>query len=281
MGIDVHALQLLQYNKQKNSNLGKTLTLGRQAVLVGPKLAKKWIGTDQGAWCEDLLKNHFNATDVDSIDNSDYEGASIIYDYNNQVPNDLKEQYDTVIDFGCSEHIFNVAQAFQNTIDVCKVDGTILHILPANGFFGHGFYQYSAEFFFSLYSKDNGFEETEVFISDLFDASKWYAVTKPSQGERINIRTQNETYIIVRTKKVAHKRIFIQQSDYSYIWNENKNKNVQPYKVGKITKVRELISFSPLAVKLFMKFVALISLKDGSKILSKHKNLKKIEPPIV
>lgn len=281
MGIDVHALQLLQYNKQKNSNLGKTLTLGRQAVLVGPKLAKKWIGTDQGAWCEDLLKNHFNATDVDSIDNSDYEGASIIYDYNNQVPNDLKEQYDTVIDFGCSEHIFNVAQAFQNTIDVCKVDGTILHILPANGFCGHGFYQYSAEFFFSLYSKDNGFEETEVFISDLFDASKWYAVTKPSQGERINIRTQNETYIIVRTKKVTHKRIFIQQSDYSYIWNENKNKNVQPYKVGKITKVRELISFSPLAVKLFMKFVALISLKDGSKTLSKHKNLKKIEPPIV
>ena len=281
MGIDVHALQLLQYNKQKNSNLGKTLTLGRQAVLLGPRLAKKWVGTDQGAWCEGLLKTHFNATDVDSIDNSDYEDASIIYDYNNSIPNALKEQYHTIIDFGCSEHIFNVAQAFQNTIDVCKLDGTILHILPAAGFCGHGFYQYSAEFFFSLYSKENGFEETEIFFSDLYDPQKWYAVTKPSQGERINIRTQNETYIIVRTKKIVHKSIFIQQSDYTYIWNKNKHKNVHPYKVGKITRVRELLSFSPLAVKLFMKFVALISLKDGSKILSKHKNLKKIEPPLV
>ncbi len=245
MGIDVHALQLLQYNKQKNSNLGKTLTLGRQAVLLGPRLAKKWVGTDQGAWCEGLLKTHFNATEVDSIDNSDYEGASVIYDDYNPVPNGLKGQYDTVIDFGCSEHIFNVAQGFQNTIDVCTVDGTILHILPTDGFCGHGFYQFSAEFFFSLYSKENGFEETEIFISDLYDSSKWYAVTKPNQGERINIRTQNETYIIVRTKKAKHKSIFIQQSDYTYIWNENKNKNVQPYKVGEITKVRELISFPP------------------------------------
>lgn len=46
MGIDIHSLQLLQYNKQKNKKLGKTLTLGRYAVLVGSKLANKWVGTD-------------------------------------------------------------------------------------------------------------------------------------------------------------------------------------------------------------------------------------------
>lgn len=277
MGIDIHALQLLQYNKNKKMRLGKTLTLGRQAILVGPKLAKKWVGTDQGAWCEDLLKKHFHASKVDSIDNSDYEGASIIYDYNNPIPDTLKEEYDTVIDFGCSEHIFNVAQAFQNTIDVCKLDGTILHILPADGFCGHGFYQFTAEFFFSLYSEKNGFNETEVYFSDLYEPKKWYSVVKPSQGERINIRTKNETYIIVRTKKISNKSIFIQQSDYTYVWN--KNNNIQPYKVGNVTKIKELISFSPLCVKLFMLLINSFNKQNAAKKTSKHPSCKLIIPP--
>lgn len=281
MGIDVHALQLLQYNKQKNGNLGKTLTLGRQAVLVGPKLAKKWIGTDQGAWCEELLIKHFNADKVDSIDNSNYEDASIIYDYNNPIPEAFKNQYDSVLDFGCSEHIFDVAQAFKNTIDVCKLGGIILHILPANGFCGHGFYQFSAEFFFSLYSEENGFEQTEVYFSDLYEPKKWYAVTKPNNGERINIRTKNETYIIVKAKKKSNQNIFLQQSDYTYLWNEKQTQTAQPYRVGKITKMVEILSFSPLAVKLFMSFVNYITLLGGVKSLKKHKNLKLCIPPTI
>ena len=123
MGIDIHALQLLKHNQKTNGELGKTITLGRLSVLLGPKLAKKWTGTDQGAWCEDLLIKHFGATEVDSIDNSDYEGAKIVFDYNRPVPKELHQQYDTVIDFGCSEHIFDVAQVFKNTADICTIGG--------------------------------------------------------------------------------------------------------------------------------------------------------------
>lgn len=179
MGIDIHSLQLLKKNKQENGDLGKTVMLGRLSVLLGPKLAKKWVGTDQGAWCEELLIKHFNATEVHSIDNSGYEGASIIYDYNKPIPESLKMQYKTLLDFGCSEHIFDVAQSFRNTADLCKVGGNILHILPANGFCGHGFYQFTPEFFFAVYSEENGFENTQIFISELFDHKKWYAVNKP------------------------------------------------------------------------------------------------------
>lgn len=281
MGIDIHALQLLQCNKQKNGKLGKTLTLGRQAVLLGPKLAKKWIGTDQGAWCENLLIKNFDAEKVDSIDNSDYEDASIIYDYNNPIPEILKNQYDTVLDFGCSEHIFDVAQAFENTIDVCKVGGIILHILPADGFCGHGFYQFTPEFFFSLYSEENGFEQTVVFLADLYDPKKWYQVNKPNNGQRINIRTKNETCIIVMTKKGSDKQLSLQQSDYTHLWNKQKNKTAKPYKVGKITRIREILSFSPLAVKFFMRFVSYITPLDGTKSLKKHKNLNLFIPPII
>jgi len=280
MGIDVHALQLLQYNKQQNERLGQTLTLGRQAVLVGSKLAKKWVGTNQGAWCENLLIEHFNAEKVDSIDNSGYEDASIIYDYNNPIPEILKNQYDTVLDFGCSEHIFDVAQAFKNTIDVCKVGGTILHLLPADGFCGHGFYQFTPEFFFSLYSKENGFEQTEVFLSDLYDPKRWYQVNKPNNGQRINIRTKNETYIIVKTKKNSDKQFSLQQSDYTHLWNKQNNKTAKPYKVGKITRIQEILSFSPVIVRLFMTLIAFTTL-NGAKKLNQHKELKLFSPPSI
>ncbi|MEQ1290679.1 hypothetical protein LZP46_13670 [Acinetobacter sp. SCLZS86] len=280
MGIDIHSLQLLQYNKQKNKKLGKTLTLGRYAVLVGSKLANKWVGTDQGAWCEDLLIQHFAAQQVDSIDNSDYEDASIIYDYNHPIPEELKNQYDTILDFGCSEHIFDVAQAFKNTINTCKIGGTILHILPADGFCGHGFYQFTPEFFFSLYSKENGFIDTEVFLSDLYDPQKWYKVNRPDNGQRINIRTKNETYVIVRTTRNADKPILLQQSDYTHIWNKSINKTAKPYRVGKITRMQEMLRFSPFLVKLFIRIISFIT-ANGVKKLNHHKSLTKFSPPIV
>ena len=163
MGIDIHALQLLKHNQKTNGKLGRTITLGRLSVLLGPKLAKKWVGTDQGAWCEDLLMRHFGATEVDSIDNSDYEGAKIVFDYNQPVPKELHQQYDTVIDFGCSEHIFDVAQVFKNTADICKIGGRILHILPADNFCGHGFYQFTPEFFFSIIPKKMAMERQRYF----------------------------------------------------------------------------------------------------------------------
>ena len=106
MGIDIHALQLLKHNQKTNGKLGRAITLGRLSVLLGPKLAKKWVGTDQGAWCEDLLMKHFGATEVVSIDNSDYEGAKIIFDYNQPVPKELHQQYDTLIYFFYSLLIF-------------------------------------------------------------------------------------------------------------------------------------------------------------------------------
>lgn len=280
MGIDVHALQLLQYNKQYNKGLGKTLTLGRLAILLGSRLAKKWAGTDQGAWCEDLLIKNFNAEQVDSIDNSGYEDASIIYDYNCPVPNVLKNKYDTVLDFGCSEHIFDVAQAFKNTISVCKVGGIILHILPTDGFCGHGFYQFTPEFFFSLYSQENGFKNTEVFLSDLYNPKKWYKVNRPNNGQRINIRTTNETYVIVRTEKNSDKEIFLQQSDYTHLWNEGNSKTAKPYKIGKITRIREALSFSSFVMKLFMSLVARMP-SNGTKKLSQHKSLSLFKPPSI
>ena len=138
---------------------GRVATIGRQGLHVPPEKVRKLLNLNQeidyGKYCEDLLKAQFGAKSVDSFDNSDYEGATHIVDMNVR----LKKQYryDTVIDGGSLEHIYNAPQALKNLSEMCEEGGQILHMLPANNFCGHGFWQFSPELFFSLYSGKNGY----------------------------------------------------------------------------------------------------------------------------
>lgn len=80
MAIDVHALNFLRYVRKKNIFL-KTITIGRQNLHEVDHYLdyKKYKNND---FCEELLVNNFGSTTVDSIDFSDFEGASIVFDMN-------------------------------------------------------------------------------------------------------------------------------------------------------------------------------------------------------
>ena len=132
----------------------------------------------------------------------------------------------------------------------------------------------------NFHSRQNGFIDTEVFLSDLYDPQKWYKVNRPDNGQRINIRTKNETYVIVRTTRNADKPILLQQSDYTHIWNKSINKTAKPYRVRKITRMQEMLRFSPFLVKLFIRIISFIT-ANGVKKLNHHKSLTKFSPPIV
>jgi hypothetical protein len=102
---------------------------------------------------------------------------------------------------------------------LCRAEGQILHIVPANNFCGHGFWQFSPELFFSLYSEPNGYRDTTVFFANLEDTRHWYEVSKPSNGHRAAIKSPGRVYLLVRTRKVSHvSRDSIQQSDYVHAW---------------------------------------------------------------
>jgi len=223
MGIDVHGLNFLRNTKKKRL-LGDTITIGRQGLHVPERTVKALVGAAPAyrhhAYCEELLTGYFGATKVDSLDNSAYEQATHIHNMNEPLPAALSGKYDTVIDGGSLEHIFNAPQALKNCSVLCKPGGQILHILPANNFCGHGFWQFSPELFFSLYSDANGYAETEVFIADLSDTARWYRVKEPRDGVRVNVSSSTELYALVRTvlkgKNFSHAEV--QQSDYVYVW---------------------------------------------------------------
>jgi len=229
VGIDRQSLNFLLY-VHKFGNFNKTITIGRQNLFVkftNKKLIPLFTKYKREIYVDQLLKDYFGSTIVDSIDASDYDGATIIHDLNTPIPENLKYKYDTVIDDGTLEHIYNIPQALENVSFLCKPGGQIIHILPSNNQCGHGFWQMSPELFFSLFSDKNGYENTEVFLAPVLSSAKnFYKVIKPENGKRVNIYSKSELYVYVRTvlktREFSHENV--QQSDYIYAWNNRNNK---------------------------------------------------------
>jgi len=247
MGISIHPFNFLRYALKRSGSFGKTATIGRLKLFVGNKYIKKMLNlseiVDYGEFCEKLLLTHFGSVKVDSYDYSNYEGATFTYDLNKPPPSSLigpEYLYDTIIDSGTLEHIFNIPQAFKNISNMCKIGGTILLILPTNNFCGHGFWQISPELFFSLYSDANGYTETEVFLAGDKDNKNWYKVKKPENGIRRVLTNCSPVVALVRTKKAQNfSHDTVQQSDYVHIWKGSKSKsNASPLvtKVGNFLK---------------------------------------------
>ncbi len=221
MGINVHGFNLLKYAAKKKL-FGRAATIGRQALHVPPEKVRRLLGLAEevnfGAWCEELLKAHFGAVSIESFDNSAYEHATHLVDLNK--PLEIGQAYDTVIDLGSLEHIYNAPQALRNLSEICADGGQILHLLPANNFCGHGFWQFSPELFFSLYSESNGYRETEVFLADSANENCWFEVKRPGNGSRAETSSATGVYVLVRTvRRSSFSQENVQQSDYVHVWD--------------------------------------------------------------
>lgn len=275
MGIDTHSLQLLRYVTEKYGDLGDTMTLGRLTVLLGPRVSRRWLGVTTGAYCEPLLQQRFGAIKVDSIDNSAYEGATVVTDLNQPLSEKLLGGYDSVIDFGCTEHIFDVAQSLRNVASLCRLGGKILHAVPANGFCGHGFYQFSPELFFSWYSSVNGYADTEVFLADLCDVHHWYRVSLPRDGRRINVRTAGELYVLAVTRRVAASAQDVQQSDYRFTWVRSNGVAAPPHPPGRMASVMEMLRGNAWTARLAYVVDSTLS-SNGAKRLNAHPALTRV-----
>ncbi|MDD2857605.1 MAG: hypothetical protein PHU75_02925 [Candidatus Nanopelagicales bacterium] len=174
------------------------------------------------AHCESLLTSEFGASECHSVDASGYEGATFIRDLNSPFPDDSVNGYDVVLDFGTLEHVFDVRTAFDNVASAARLGGTIAHVLPANQQCGHGFYQFSPEFFFTLYADDRGFNKTEVYIVRQAAPTTWYRVPRPAAGERVLVESSDSLYVVsIAVKGLVSQPADVQQSDYRWLWDSS------------------------------------------------------------
>jgi hypothetical protein len=167
MAFSISALQLMADTIFKNANCTKEKSC---CILGFPNISKTEIKVLENIFnrkideCSfhGILRSH-GYTDIKVLDFSDYQGAEIIHNLNNPLPDDI-QKFDLVIDNGTNEHCFNVGQAMLNTAHLCSKDGQVFHLNPAN-WFGHGFWNFNPCTYFDFY-RENGFD-VKVYLRDI------------------------------------------------------------------------------------------------------------------
>jgi hypothetical protein len=158
---------------------------------------------------------------IESLDASAFEGASIVHDMNRPIPGELKAAFTLVLDGGSLEHVFAFPTAIQNCMEMVAVGGHFVGISPANNYLGHGFYQFSPELYFRIFTRQHGFR-LEKLVVFRRDDRRWYAVADPAEvGRRVTLSNSRPTLMAViaqKTHEVAFSPLTAQQSDYSSKW---------------------------------------------------------------
>lgn len=239
MGIDAATLEILLTAREAGVSFDEVLTIGRQSLCASPAEVKTVLArhgirltgaqahkliSEQNGYCEPLLKL-MGAQRVDSLDVSNFEGASIVHDMNESLPDSYRNQFSIVIDGGSLEHVFNFPVALRNCMDAVAPGGHFIGITPSNNLMGHGFYQFSPELFFRVFTPGNGFRIEKVLIYECPWGSVWYEVMDPEEARRrVNLTNRRPAYLIVWAKKTASVPVFNQwpqQSDYVALWQRS------------------------------------------------------------
>ena len=211
------------------------VTFFRQAYYgTFPESVVKPLGAYQfGDYSDSFLRDFLEVTSLTVIDISRYEGAETIHDLNLPIPENLQGRFDAVIESGTLEHIFNFPVAVANLMKLLKVGGTIFITSPANDLCGHGFYQFSPELMFRVFSNENGFELRKIVLFEALFPSveltphrKAYEVADPVMVRgRVGLISKGPVMMIVEAKKIIDVPLFTHfplQSDYLALWNQEK-----------------------------------------------------------
>lgn len=232
MGVDLPAFEFLLRANREFGDFGSTLLLGRQRMLVRDDVDKARFASVLAQYRPDIAVDAVLGHHVDRLigalggspyqvmDNSAYEGAEVIHDLNEPLPEALHGNFDTVIDIGTLEHVFNCGEAIKSMAQAVRVGGQFLCLNIANHHLGHGFWQFSPEVFFRTFSPAHGYE---VRLADLHFQGAFHPLRDPqTAGRRLPIKTPGYTYITFGARRTDARPIFAKgwpvQADYVAAW---------------------------------------------------------------
>ena len=79
-----------------------------------------------------------------------------VFDLNTeQAPQHWKDNFDLVLNFGTTEHVFNQSNAFNTIHNMTKKNAFIMHQLPISGYADHGYFIYTTRFFVDMAYRNN------------------------------------------------------------------------------------------------------------------------------
>ena len=238
MGVSVNTLKFLLLAHANGVSFRKVLMIGRQSLTVTANDLRALTELPISATLRrDLQRLELGPTvyaeqffrlcgaeTVQSMDKTDYEGATILHDMNLPIPSTLIGQYDLVVDGGSLEHVFNVPVALRNSMDMLKVDGHYVCATATNNYSGHGFYQFSPELFFAVFAPENGFRLLEAYLFEENGRNVWYRLSlSADSARRLTFQNSVPAHLLILAKKIADVPVFEhapQQQMYQAAWEK-------------------------------------------------------------
>jgi hypothetical protein len=236
MGLDRHACELLVSLRDLGVVMDRILMVGRQHLYLSRQEAEEVgvlrpfadeiedLKNASNGFSESFLRR-LGASDVESLDYSDYEGATLVHDLNQPIPGDWEAQYDMVVDGGSLEHVFQYPTALESCLKMVKSGGYFVTATPANNYSGHGFYQFSAELFFRVLARENGFSLPLVAFAEVRRGGRIYRVEDPAKlGSRVLFGGKGPMMLLVAARREEVRPLFVRspaQSDYVRVWESS------------------------------------------------------------
>ncbi len=222
--------------KNRGADFSDVVTLGRPTPKIPRRELARMLsragnaGTDAArvaasGYADEFLHAALSAKSVSAIDYSGYQKADIVHDLNLPVPNHLHRRFSAVIDGGTLEDVFDVRQVLANYMNMVRIGGSIFLNVPGNNLLGHGFYQFSPELFYRVFSQDNGSVTREVSVIEspfsTVEASPrqrcFHTVDPREAGKRVRLVNSRPLTLFVHAQRTEDKALLQHspmQSDY-------------------------------------------------------------------
>jgi len=185
MGITKQSLDLLLAENAFKPVTGSYLSLGKQNLSVSREdinalfikygldtaklnsLYEKGIFDKSTKYGSGNIHDHdllscFSQARYRSLDRSDYEGADVVHDMNEPLPDSLKGQFDFIFNGSVMDNVFDPATLIKNTTQLLKPGGRILHLEHAGSYPG-AFVMFSPEWLYSYYAVNN-FKDCKTYV---------------------------------------------------------------------------------------------------------------------
>jgi SAM-dependent methyltransferase len=168
MGIARATIKLLLDEAAVRPFSGSVLQLGRQAIFAREAELRQWAAERAVTLADDAPPDGSPLAGMGYLDDARYLGLlgfherhscdvaddekpTFVFDLNRPVPLELHGRYDTVINGGTIEHVFDIATVLRNIFHLLKPGGRIIHTGPSSNHVDHGFYMFSPTLFNDYY----------------------------------------------------------------------------------------------------------------------------------